>query len=536
VFTTHTPVAAGFDTFPPELINKYYPVFQDHQAQLKISVSELLAFGRRDADDANEPFNMAYLAMRGCVAANGVSRLHGAVSRTIFCGLYPRWPKHEIPIGYITNGIHVPSWDSPWADELWTQACGKARWRGTVEPLSDSIQTLTDEALWTFRAAERQDVVRYARQRLARHLGQRGAPPEMIAQALHALDPNVLTLGFARRFTAYKRPNLLLHDPERLLRLLTHGERPVQIIVAGKAHPQDEEGKRLVQAWLEFMQRPQVRSRAVFLEDYDMALAQELVQGVDVWINTPRRPWEACGTSGMKVLVNGGLNLSELDGWWAEAYDAEMGWALGDGREHSEPDWDSREAETLYDLLEHDIVPAFYTRDAHGIPRAWVSRIHASMAGLAPQFSSNRMVRDYVEQLYLPAATALQQRCAREAELARELHTWRHTLAAHWHEVHFGNLGVRQEHYHWVFQVQVYLGEVAPPCVRVELYADAMDEGEPLRQEMQQGDQITGAVNGYVYHTAVSASRPAGDFTPRIIPYHPAACVPMEATLILWQR
>jgi starch phosphorylase len=536
VFTTHTPVAAGFDTFPPALINKYFPVFQDYLAQREISLPELLALGRRDAHDLHEPFNMAYLAMRGCSAANGVSRLHGAVSRAMFRVLYPRWPECEVPIGHITNGVHVPSWDSPWADELWTQACGKARWRGTVEPLSDAIQPLTDEALWTLRAAERHAVVRYARQRLARQFGQRGASPEMITQAWHVLDPNVLTLGFARRFTAYKRPNLLLHDPARLLRLLTNAARPVQLIVAGKAHPQDEGGKGLVQAWLAFVQQPRVRSRAVFLEDYDMALAQELVQGVDVWINTPRRPWEACGTSGMKVLVNGGLNLSELDGWWAEAYRAEVGWALGDGREHPEPEWDSREAEALYDLLERDIVPAFYTRDAQGIPRAWVARIRASMASLAPQFSSNRMVRDYVEHLYLPAAAALQRRCAQGGQLAKELYAWQRQLEAHWHEVHFGNLDISQERGHSAFHVQVYLGEVAPPWVRVELYADAMDGEQPFCQEMYQGDQITGAVNGYVYHATVPASRPAWHFTPRIIPYHPEAHIPMEAALILWQR
>jgi starch phosphorylase len=536
VFTTHTPVAAGFDTFPPQLISKYFPAFQDYLAQLKISLAELLALGCRDAHEPHELFNMAYLAMRGCAAANGVSRLHGAVSRAMFRGLFPRWPERQVPIGHITNGVHVPSWDSPWADALWTQACGKSRWRGTVELLSDSIQTLSDEMLWDCRAAERHAVVRYARQRLATQFGQRGASPEMIAQALHVLDPNALTLGFARRFTAYKRPNLLLYDPERLLRLLTQAAWPVQLIVAGKAHPQDEEGKRLVQTWLEFVQRPQVRSRAVFLEDYDMALAQELVQGVDVWINTPRRPWEACGTSGMKVLANGGLNLSELDGWWAEAYDAEMGWALGDGREHSEPDWDSREAEAMYDLLEHDIVPAFYRRDAQGIPRAWVARIRASMAGLAPRFSSNRMVRDYVEDLYLPAAAALRRRCAQGGQLAKELCAWQRTLETHWHEVHFGNLEIGQEQDHWAFHVQVYLGAIAPQWMRVELHADAMDGEETLAQEMQQGDQITGAVNGYVYHATVPASRPAWHFTPRIIPHHPEARVPMELSLIRWQR
>jgi starch phosphorylase len=244
------------------------------------------------------------------------------------------------------------------------------------------------------RNQQRADLIRYARGRLARQLGYRGADAEAQAQALNVLDPNALTLCFARRFTEYKRPDLLLHDRERLARLLNRSERPVQLIVAGKAHPRDERGKEAVRAWADFVRRPDVRTRAVFLEDYDIALAQELVQGVDVWINTPRRPWEACGTSGMKVLVNGGLNLSVLDGWWAEAHGAEVGWALGDGREHDEHGWDAVEAGQLYALLEEEIVPAFHERDASGVPRAWVARIRASMARLAPHYSSNRMMHD----------------------------------------------------------------------------------------------------------------------------------------------
>ncbi len=250
------------------------------------------------------------------------------------------------------------------------------------------------EALWAFRAEERHDLVRYARQRLDRQLNHHSGDPATTAPVAQMLDPNALTLGFARRFATYKRPNLLLRDPERLTRLLTNRDQPVQIIIAGKAHPEDEDGKRLVREWVEFTRQPSVRSQAVFLEDYDMALAQELVQGVDVWINTPRRPWEACGTSGMKVLANGGLNVSVLDGWWAEAYSAEVGWALGDGREHTEPEWDDTDADALYHLLENDIVPAFYTRDAQGIPQGWVTRMRASMSRLAPRFSSNRMVRE----------------------------------------------------------------------------------------------------------------------------------------------
>lgn len=535
VFTTHTPVADGFDTFAPALIDQYLSYFRDYLTQLGISLHDLLALGRTHPQDTREPFNMAYLAMRGCALANGVSRLHGTVSRQLFQPLYPRWPAQEVPVGHVTNGVHAPTWDSPWADALWTQTCSKTRWCGTVEPLAAAIEALSDEALWNCRAAERQDLVRYARQRLARQLGQRGAAPETVTQAMHVLDPNALTLGFARRFAAYKRPNLLLHDPERLIRLLTHTTSPVQLILAGKAHPADEEGKRLVCAWADFVQQPAVRSRAVFLEDYDMALAQELVQGVDVWLNTPRRPWEACGTSGMKVLVNGGLNCSVLDGWWAEAYTPEVGWALGDGHEHPEA-WDTVETTQLYELLEQQIVPAFYDRDARGIPTRWVQRMRASMARLTPQFSSNRMLAEYVEQYYLPAATAFHRRRDRSGALAKALHAWQRTLAAHWHAVHFGSLDVRREGDAWVWHVHVYLGEVSPEHVQVELYADPVADEVPWRQEMTRGETIPGALHGYVYQATVPDGRPSWHWTPRIIPSHPEVHVPLEAAWIVWQH
>lgn len=536
VFTTHTPVTAGFDVYSPALIQKYFPYFRTYLAQLGISLTELLALGRRNPQDDNEPFNMAYLAMRGCALANGVSRLHGAVSRRIFSDLYPHWPQSDIPVTYVTNGVHVPSWDSPWADTLWTEACGKGRWCGETESLPDTIEALSDEMLWQFRAEERHDLVRYARERLALQLGQRGEEPDTIAQVTQILNPNALTLGFARRFTTYKRPNLLLYNPERLVRLLTNPTRPVQLIVAGKAHPEDKPGKGLLQAWIEFLRRPEVRHHAVFLEDYDMALAQQLVQGVDVWINTPQRPWEACGTSGMKVLVNGGLNLSELDGWWAEAYTPEVGWALGDGQEHTEPDWDAREAEELYRLLENEIVPMFYARDAQGVPRVWVSRMRASMARLAPQFSTNRMMREYIERLYMPAAAAYERRSAHNGEVARELYKWWTNLHTYWHTVHFGNLEVRQDEEQWMFTAHVYLGEIDPAWVRVELYADPRADEEPLCTEMERKEPIPGAINGYCYQVRTPATRPSTDFTPRIVPYHANARVPMEADLICWQR
>src|ERR1039457_4428888 len=330
LFTTHTAVAAGFDRFAPALIAQYLKGYAEKK--LGIALHDLLALGRQDPTDWSENFNMAYLAIRGSGAANGVSRLHGKVSRHLFRPLFPSWPEDEIPIGYVTNGVHMPTWDSAPADDLWTESCGKDRWLGTTETLEQDIRRVSDARLWQFRTAASKSLVEYARERLSLDLAAAGAPPEEIEAAKHLFDPNALTLGFARRFAAYKRPNLLLHDPQRLLRLLTNSERPVQLIIAGKAHPADEVGQALIHEWINFIRQPETRLHIVFLSDYDMLLTEHLVQGVDVWINTPRRPWEACGTSGMKVLVNGGINLSELDGWWAEAYTPEVGWALGDGR------------------------------------------------------------------------------------------------------------------------------------------------------------------------------------------------------------
>ena len=531
VFTTHTPVAAGFDTFPRDLLAKYGLIYAKG---LGVTPEELVALGRCNGQDSNEPFNMAYLATRTCGMTNGVSRLHGEVSQGIFQDLYPRWPKHEVPVSYVTNGVHVPSWDSAWADRIWTVSCGKDRWLGTDAALAKAIESLNDESLWAFCGQERADLVHHARQQLRLQLEHRGVEMETTNQVDQALDSNALTLGFARRFTAYKRPNLLLREPERLVRLLTQTARPVQIIVAGKAHPADNEGKKFIQQWAQFADRFDVCNHVVFLEDYDIALAQEIVQGVDIWINTPRRPWEASGTSGMKVLVNGGLNLSELDGWWAEAYTPEVGWALGDGKEHSEPDWDDVEAEQLYRLLEDEIVPMFYDRDASGIPHAWVARVRTSMARLAPQFSTNRMVREYVEKLYLPAAAAYRHRTAQREEVAKELRRWDEQLRRHWHKMHWGNLIVSEEKGGWIFEVQIYLGEISPDFVQVQVYADPVEKDASICEIIRCQTSIPGSMNGYVYVGRVINSRPYTDFTLRIVAYHPDAFMPTENNLILW--
>ena len=535
LFTTHTAVAAGFDRFAPALIEQYLGGYA--QQKLGIALQDLLALGRQNRTDSSEHFNMAYLAIRGSGAANGVSRLHGKVSRRLFLPLFPRWPEDEIPIGYVTNGVHMPTWDSAPADDLWTETCGKDRWLGTSKTLEQDIRGISDAKLWQFRTAASKSLVEYARKRLSQQLTASGASAEAIEDAKHVFDPNTLTLGFARRFATYKRPDLLLHDPQRLLRLLTNSQRPVQLIIAGKAHPADQAGQALIQEWIHFIRRSEVRTHAVFLGDYDMLLTEHLVQGVDVWINTPRRPWEACGTSGMKVLVNGGINLSELDGWWAEAYTPEVGWALGDGREHGDdPAWDAVEANVLYNLLEREVIPEFYTRDEGSIPTAWVKRMRESMAQLTPRFSASRAVREYSEQHYLPAAAAYRERAANKGAVGKQVVDWQHEVDRKWSSLRFGNLRVETNADHHVFEVEIFLNDLDQNAVRVELYADGINGGDPVRVEMKCAQQLRDSSRRCVYHATVSATRQAGDYTARVMPQRAGAAVPLESARILWQR
>jgi starch phosphorylase len=535
LFTTHTAVAAGFDRFDPALIEQYLGGYADQK--LGITRHDLLALGRQNPDDASESFNMAYLAIRGSGAVNGVSRLHGQVSRHIFEPLFPRWPEEEVPVGHVTNGVHMPSWDSAAADDLWTEACGKSRWLRTTKTLEQDIRRVSDARLWRFRTAASHSFVDYVRERLSRQLAASGASPEAIEEARHLFDPNALTLGFARRFATYKRPNLLLHDPERLFRLLTNPQRPMQLVIAGKAHPADQAGQALIQEWIHFIRRPEIRPHIIFLSDYDMLLTEHLVQGVDVWLNTPRRPWEASGTSGMKVLVNGGINLSELDGWWAEAYTPEVGWALGDGQEHGDdPAWDAVEAEALYDLLEREVIPEFYARDEQGIPTAWVKRMRESMARLTPRFSADRTVREYAEQHYLPAASAYRERAADKGAVGALVVNWQHSLEQGWAALRFGEVKVETGEDRHVFEAQVYLDDLDPNGVQVELYAGGVDGAGPVRQAMTRVRELVGAVGGYAYSATVPATRPATDYTVRVIPRHLSVAVPLEAAHILWQR
>jgi starch phosphorylase len=532
LFTTHTAVAAGFDIFSPGLIERF---LGGYAGDLKISIGDLMALGRRDPRDANEPFNMAYLAFRGSGSVNGVSRLHGCVSRKIFASLFPQWPECDVPVGHVTNGVHMPTWDSAAADAIWTSACGKGRWNGESCTLEADIRRVSDKDLWALRVASRKKLVEYASERFILQMAANGKERE--ASARGRLSPGVLTLGFARRFATYKRPNLLLKDPARLMRILRNPERPAQLILAGKAHPADKAGQELIRQWMTFICGTGDVPPVVFLADYDMLMAEHLVQGVDVWINTPQRPWEASGTSGMKVLVNGGLNLSELDGWWAEAYSQGIGWAIGDGKEHTnDPEWDAVEADTLYSRLEFEVIPEFYKRDAGGIPVAWVSRIRESMAQLTPRFSASRTVREYTDQHYIPSAINFQVRAAQKGSGAQNLVEWQNSVSPKWPGLRFETLEAATEGSTRTIKAGATLGNLDPDDVMVELFADGLDGNGAERMEMTRQGRSEGGSSGYIYSATVPSARAASDYTARLMPRRKGMSVPLEASEILWQK
>jgi starch phosphorylase len=536
LFTSHTAVPAAFDHFHPLLMEAYLGSYAKYQ--LGIEFRDFLALGRQNPEDPNEDFNMAYLAIRGSGAVNGVSRLHGKVSRNLFNKIFPHWPEHEIPIGYVTNGIHVPSWDSKEADKIWLKACGKQHSMEQAENVANDIRCVPDEDLWQMRNTMSKNFIDYIRDRLYRQLAASGFPETSLTGIKNMFSTGVLTLGFARRFATYKRPNLLLHDPQRLLRILSNPERPAQLVIAGKAHPADIDGQIMIKEWIRFIRTPEARPYVMFLSDYDMLLTEHMVQGVDVWINTPRRPWEACGTSGMKVLVNGGLNLSELDGWWAEAYSPEVGWALGDGKEHDDdPAWDAEEAEKLYDLLEYEVIPEFYNRNEKGIPAAWVMRMRESMARLTQRFSSTRSAQEYMEKHYIPAAEKYHKRAEDNAKFGKQLVVEERLLQQKWNDIYFAEVKVDVNDTRYVFEARVHLGNLSPDLVQVEIYADARGSSKLVKNKMIliRAAEISSA-EPHVYQLEIDADRPVNYYTARIIPNQQRFSTPLEIQNILWQR
>ncbi len=534
LFTTHTAVAAGFDHFSPTLMWQFFGEYAKNE--LRIDFNNLMALGRVNPFDTSESFNMAYLAIRGSGAVNAVSRLHGDVSRHLFSILFPRQPINEIPIGHVTNGVHMPSWDSPFADKVWTEACGKDRWKGELENLEEDISKIKDETLWQMRNDCRHELVNFIKERFEKQSQVAGQSSQFIETAKHVFNPTTLTLGFARRFVPYKRPDLLLHDPERFVRILTNPEHPVQLVIAGKAPPFDESGKSLIRQWIQFIEQYNLYYHVVFLSDYDVLLARHMVQGADVWVNTPRRPWEASGTSGMKVLVNGGINLSELDGWWAEAYTPEVGWALGDEKERGDdPAWDAREAEALYDILEKHVIPDFYNRNEKEIPEQWIAMMRKSMAMLTPRFSANRAVREYTENYYLPAADNFKKRAAENGAVGIKIDQVHHLLQQQWSHIQFGEVHSEDKNNGHLFRVQVKLNGISPKNISVELYAEGINGAAPVKIKMNPVEDS--ANNGTKeYGVQLDDSRLASDYTPCILPNYENISVPLEDNLIVWQR
>lgn len=411
VFTTHTPVPAGHDVFSPDLIDSY---FAHYWSQMKLSRQQFLALGARRLGDPWEPFGMTVLALRMCRAANGVSELHGVVSRQMWTILYPDRPEDQVPIGYITNGVHAPTWTAPLMADLYNQYLG-ADWktREADPAMWAAVDSIPDQELWERHTVLKERLIAYTRFKIKKAREQRGENYDSIASTQTLLDPNVLTIGFARRFSPYKRGDLILRDAQRALKIFGNAERPLQIVFAGKAHPADEEGKRIIQRLMEWCQHPTLRDRVALIEDYDIYTGQKLVQGVDIWLNNPRRPLEASGTSGQKVCFNGGINCSVLDGWWCEGYQTGAdgkginGWAIGEDAHTSDQELQDRiDSQSLYQLLEQEIIPLYYDRDANGIPHGWIKMMKASIKTNAPLFNTDRMIADYVTQVYAPGSSA----------------------------------------------------------------------------------------------------------------------------------
>jgi starch phosphorylase len=404
VFTTHTPVAAGHDRFSPDLIEEHLGIFRE---RLGLSHDEFMAFGRVNPEDRSETFCMTVLALKNSRRANGVSAIHADVSRRMWHCLWPHRPEIEVPIGHITNGVHVLSWLAPQMYQLFETRLAQDWSTRMVHPdVWEKVADIDDGELWETHQSLKMRLIRFVRRRLllqAERLGHR----KTIRQIEQILDPDVLTIGCARRFATYKRGDLILFQPERVAKLVEDAHRPIQIIFAGKSHPRDDEGKRILQRIAQYSFNPSYRKRIVFVENYDYNVGRHLVQGVDVWLNNPRRPLEACGTSGQKVVLNGGLNLSVLDGWWNEAYDGKNGFAIGHGGMHNDPNIQyQRDAEYLYETLEKELIPLYYERDASGIPHHWVERMKRAFQSLGWRFNADRMVKDYAERFYLPGASA----------------------------------------------------------------------------------------------------------------------------------
>lgn len=543
LFTTHTPVPAGFDVFDADMLRHYFHAYIE---RLKIPFSDFLAMGRINPNEEGEKFNMALLAIRNSRHCNGVSALHGDVTRKMMRSLYPDFPLDEIPVSHITNGIHVRSFISQEMSALLDFYLGW-RWSPDIadKQMWNKVDEIPDEELWRVRQFRRERLVQFVRNRVRKQYEQKGMSDLDVRKAQTILNPEILTIGFARRFATYKRATLFMRDQERLLRLLNDPNRPIQILLAGKAHPRDNGGKELIQQIVRFTQREDVQNRIVFIEDYDIAVARHLVQGVDLWLNTPRRPMEASGTSGMKVLANGGLNLSIPDGWWAEGYDPRAGWAIGRGEEYSDPDYqDHVEAEGLYELLEREIIPLFYDRGKSGIPRGWVGRIKGSMRLLCPVFNTHRMVAEYAETYYFPASHHYLDLAEGGSARAKALLDWKRRIQENWHEVRIERVeaptNVEGNPIHvgmsWKVNAYVRLGSLKPEEVAVQAYFGGLDSSHNITNgsvHTLDYQEKVGDLYRYAGEVLCQTSGMQG-VSLRVVPAHEDAVLPMQLPLIKW--
>ncbi|MCU1431663.1 MAG: glycosyltransferase family 1 protein, partial [Actinotalea sp.] len=526
VFTTHTPVPAGIDRFEAKLVAQY---FGGDNAVAGVDVQKVLALGAEDYAGGDPTlFNMAVMGLRLGGRANGVSLLHGEVSRGMFNGLWSGFEQEEVPIGSVTNGVHSPSWVDRKLVDL---AAGELSER-EIEDGSGWLRTdgVSDEALWGMRRTLRAQLVVEARNRVRDSWRARGASPAELGWVDEVLDPDVLTIGFARRVPTYKRLTLMLRDPARLKALLLDPDRPVQLVIAGKSHPADEQGKRLIQQLVRFADEAEVRHRIVFLPNYDIAMAQSLYPGCDVWLNNPLRPLEACGTSGMKAALNGGLNLSILDGWWDEWFDGENGWAIPTADGVDDPDRrDDLEATALYDLVENQVAARFYDRDARGLPVTWLEMVRHTLATLGPKVQATRMVRDYVGQLYVPAARAGRALNGATYPGARDLAAWKAKVRTGWSQVrvdHVESVGVGEvAQVGDVLQVRAYvtLGDLSPQDVSVQVVHGRVSEADELSrvqyQELGWSETFEAGRHAFAGELRLSGSGPFG-YTVRVVPKH----------------
>ena len=540
VFTTHTPVAAGNDWFPPDLVENYLGSYRE---QLGLSSEELLGLGRIDPNDPNSDFCMTVLALRLSAHANGVSQLHGDVSRRMWSDLWPGIERQEIPITSITNGVHLQSWVSLELASLYDRYLGEDwRYADRDGQVWGNIHQIPDKALWETHQIRRQRLIEYTRFHLRNQFSRQGMPAAKIELTLQRLDPQALTIGFARRFATYKRGNLIFRNIERLTALFQDQDRPLQIFFAGKAHPHDNPGKDLIREIVHLARQEPFNGRVFFLEDYDMNVARFLVQGCDIWLNNPRRPQEASGTSGMKAALNGLLNVSVLDGWWAEAFAMHAGWTIGRGEGYDDVNYqDGVESNALYDLLESEVIPLFYNRDDQDLPRGWIGRMKETVASLAPYFNTNRMVREYVERMYLPNHRRWQLLNS-DRERIEQLTQWKSYIRSKWPQVRIEQIDAHPPSPLKVgmevpLTAAVRLGELGPEEVRVELCMGQLNAQHeiqdattvPFRHVAQEGEGL------HIFKGEYTCTQSGSHgYTMRVVPHHPDLKDSLELGLVHW--